>query len=267
MCSVASRAGGLGWWCVRDAATSLLSTRGAEVDDFDDEGTSFCVEDVDPGRPKLPRGSNSRHSLDTRTALVPRVFALDGPVPSARFESSSAESSFASSRSSHLPLAKSALLGTSSEEDFAFDSSAGPRRPDAGLAADRRALSAASLSPVLGRVALDPGVARGWARGAIVGVAAMKPPLATVGSFSAFFLDAMMDDDDDDARFCLNRSSDDDGRRGPSVSAMAASVGRPRRRESVPARTCAGYALSTRAMKWAPWSTLNGSLISAGGPK
>jgi hypothetical protein len=63
--------------------------------------------------------------------------------------------------SSHLPLAKSALLGTSSEEDFAFDSSAGPRRPDAGLAADRRALSAASLSPVLGRVALDPGVARG----------------------------------------------------------------------------------------------------------
>ena len=116
--------------------------------------------DVDPGRPKLPRGSNSRHSLDTRTALVPRVFAL-GPVSSARFELSSAESSFASSRSSHLPLAKSALLGTSSEEDFAFDSSAGPRRPDAGLAADRRALSAASLSPVLGRVALDPGVARG----------------------------------------------------------------------------------------------------------
>ena len=65
----------------------------------------------------------------------------------------------------------------------------------------------------------------------------MKPPLATVGSFSAFFLDGMMDDDDDDdARFCLNRSSDDDGRRGPSVSAMAAPVGRPRRRESVPAR-------------------------------
>jgi hypothetical protein len=87
------------------------------------------------------------------------------------------------------------------------------------------------------------------------------PPLATVGSFSEFFLDGMMDDDDDDARFCLNRSSDDDGRRGPSVSAMAASVGRPRRRESVPARCpCAGYALSTRAMKWAPWSTLNGSL-------
>ena len=52
----------------------------------------------------------------------------------------------------------------------------------------------------------------------------MKPPLATVGSFSAFFLDGMMDDDDDDdARFCLNRSSDDDGRRAcPSVSAMAA---------------------------------------------
>ena len=255
MCSVASRAGGLGWWCVRDAAASLLSTRGAEV--VDDEGTSFCV-DVDPGRPKLPRGSNSRHSLDTRTALVPRVFAPGGPVSSARFELSSAES-FVPPSSSHLPLAKSALLGTSSEEDFAFDSSAGPRRPEAGLAADRRALSAASLSPVLGRVALDPGVARGWARGAIVGVAAMKPPLATVGSFSAFFLDAMMDDDDD-ARFCLNRSSDDGGRRGPSVSAMAASVGRPRRRESVPARTCAGYALSTRAMKWAPWSTLNGSL-------
>ena len=42
----------------------------------------------------------------------------------------------------------------------------------------------------------------------------MKPPLATVGSFSEFFLDGMMDDDDDDARFCLNRSSDDDGRRG-----------------------------------------------------
>ena len=41
----------------------------------------------------------------------------------------------------------------------------------------------------------------------------MKPPLATVGSFSEFFLDGMMDDDDDDARFCLNRSSDDDGRR------------------------------------------------------
>ena len=262
MCSVASRAGGLGWWCVRDAAASLLSTRGAEVDD---EGTSFVV-DVDPGRPKLPRGSNSRHSLDTRTALVPRVFAPGGPVSSARFELSSAES-FVPPSSSHLPLAKSALLGTSSEEDFAFDSSAGPRRPDAGLAADRRALSAASLSPVLGRAALDPGVARGWARGAIVGVAAMKPPFATVGSFSAFFLDAMMDDDDDDARFCLNRSSDDGGRRGPSVSAMAASVGRPRRRESVPARTCAGYALSTRAMKWAPWSTLNGSLISAGGPK
>ena len=263
MCSVASRAGGLGWWCVRDAAASLLSTRGAEV--VDDEGTSFCV-DVDPGRPKLPRGSNSRHSLDTRTALVPRVFAPGGPVSSARFELSSAES-FVPPSSSHLPLAKSALLGTSSEEDFAFDSSAGPRRPDAGLAADRRALSAASLSPVLGRVALDPGVARGWARGAIVGVAAMKPPFATVGSFSAFFLDAMMDDDDDDARFCLNRSSDDGGRRGPSVSAMAASVGRPRRVESVPARTCAGYALSTRVMKWAPWSTLNGSLISAGGPK
>ena len=91
----------------------------------------------------------------------------------------------------------------------------------------------------------------------------MKPPLATVGSFSEFFLDGMMDDDDDDARFCLNRSSDDDGRRGPSVSAMAAPVDRPRRRESVPARcTCAGYALSTRVMKWAPWSTLNGSLIS-----
>lgn len=161
MCSVASRAGGgLGWWCVRDAATSSLSTRGAEVDDFDDEGTSFCVDDVDPGRPKLPRGSNSRHSLDTRTALVPRVFASGGPVSSARFESSSAES-FVPPSSSHLPLAKSALLGTSSEEDFAFDSSAGPRRPDAGLAADRRALSAASLSPVLGRVALDPGVARG----------------------------------------------------------------------------------------------------------
>jgi hypothetical protein len=52
------------------------------------------------------------------------------------------------------------------------------------------------------------------------------PPLATVGSFSEFFLDGMMDDDDDDARFCLNRSSDDDGRRAcPSVSAMAASVG------------------------------------------
>ena len=51
----------------------------------------------------------------------------------------------------------------------------------------------------------------------------MKPPLATVGSFSEFFLDGMMDDDDDDARFCLNRSSDDDGRRAcPSVSAMAA---------------------------------------------
>ena len=261
MCSVASRAGGLGWWCVRDAAASLLSTRGAEV--VDDEGTSFCV-DVDPGRPKLPRGSNSRHSLDTRTALVPRVFAPGGPVSSARFELSSAES-FVPPSSSHLPLAKSALLGTSSEDSRAFDSTA--RRPDAGLAADRRALSAASLSPVLGRAALDPGVARGWARGAIVGVAAMKPPFATVGSFSAFFLDAMMDDDDDDARFCLNRSSDDGGRRGPSVSAMAASVGRPRRRESVPARTCAGYALSTRAMKWAPWSTLNGSLISAGGPK
>ena len=152
MCSVASRAGGLGWWCVRDAAASLLSTRGAEV--VDDEGTSFCV-DVDPGRPKLPRGSNSRHSLDTRTALVPRVFAL-GPVPSARFESS-VESTAPSS--SHLPLAKSALLGTSSEDSRAFDSTA--RRPDAGLAADRRALSAASLSPVLGRVALDPGVARG----------------------------------------------------------------------------------------------------------
>ena len=89
----------------------------------------------------------------------------------------------------------------------------------------------------------------------------MKPPLATVGSFSEFFLDGMMDDDDDDARFCLNRSSDDDGRRAcPSVSAMAASVDRPRRRESVSARTCAGYALSTRVMKWAPWSTLNGSL-------
>ena len=117
------------------------------------------MDDVDPGRPKLPRGSNSRHSLDTRTALVPRVFAL-GPVSSARFELSSAES-FVPPSSSHLPLAKSALLGTSSEEDFAFDSSAGPRRPDAGLAADRRALSAASLSPVLGRVALDPGVARG----------------------------------------------------------------------------------------------------------
>ena len=160
MCSVASRAGGgLGWWCVRDAATSSLSTRGAEVDDFDDEGTSFCVDDVDPGRPKLPRGSNSRHSLDTRTALVPRVVALGGPVSSARFELSSAESSFASSRSSHLPLAKSALLGTSSEDSRAFDSAA--RRPEAGLAADRRALSAASLSPVLGRVALDPGVARG----------------------------------------------------------------------------------------------------------
>lgn len=95
----------------------------------------------------------------------------------------------------------------------------------------------------------------------------MKPPFATVGSFSAFFLDGMMDDDDD-ARFCLNRSSDDDGRRGPSVSAMAAPVGRPRRRESVPARTCAGYALSTRAMKWAPWSTLNGRLSpSLGEPK
>ena len=159
MCSVASRAGGgLGWWCVRGAATSLLSTRGAEVDDFDDEGTSFCVDDVDPGRPKLPRGSNSRHSLDTRTALVPRVFALGGPVSSARFESSSAES-FVPPSSSHLPLAKSALLGTSSEDSRAFDSAA--RRPDAGLAADRRALSAASLSPVLGRVALDPGVARG----------------------------------------------------------------------------------------------------------
>ena len=265
MCSVASRAGGLGWWCVRDAAASLLSTRGAEV--VDDEGTSFCV-DVDPGRPKLPRGSNSRHSLDTRTALVPRVFAPGGPVSSARFELSSAES-FVPPSSSHLPLAKSALLGTSSEEDFAFDSSAGPRRPDAGLAADRRALSAASLSPVLGRAALDPGVARGWARGAIVGVAAMKPPFATVGSFSAFFLDAMMDDDDDDARFCLNRSSDDDGRRAcPSVSAMAAPVGRPRRRESVPARCpCAGYALSTRVMKWAPWSTLNGSLSPSLGRK
>jgi len=60
----------------------------------------------------------------------------------------------------------------------------------------------------------------------------MKPPLATVGSFSEFFLDGMMDDDDDDARFCLNRSSDDDGRRGPSVSAMAVPVDRPRRAES-----------------------------------
>ena len=58
----------------------------------------------------------------------------------------------------------------------------------------------------------------------------MKPPLATVGSFSEFFLEGMMDDDDDDARFCLNRSSDDDGRRGPSVSAMAAPVDRPTRR-------------------------------------
>ena len=58
----------------------------------------------------------------------------------------------------------------------------------------------------------------------------MKPPLATVGSFSEFFLDGMMDDDDDDARFCLNRSSDDDGRRAcPSVSAMAVPVDRPRR--------------------------------------
>lgn len=199
--------------------------------------------DVDPGRPKLPRGSNSPHSLDTRTALVPRVVALGGPVSSARFELSSAESSFASSRSSHLPLAKSALLGAvSSEDDFAFDSSAGPRRPDAGLAADRRALSAASLSPVLGRAALDPGVARGWARGAIVGVAAMKPPFATVGSFSEFFLDGMMDDDDDDARFCLNRSSDDDGRRAcPSVSAMAACRWVDLGAESVLARTCAGY--------------------------
>ena len=90
----------------------------------------------------------------------------------------------------------------------------------------------------------------------------MKPPFATVGSFSEFFLDGMMDDDDDDARFCLNRSSDDDGRRAcPSVSAMAAcrwvDLGaRVRSR----ARTCAGYALSTRVMKWAPWSTLNGSL-------
>ena len=61
----------------------------------------------------------------------------------------------------------------------------------------------------------------------------MKPPLATVGSFSEFFLDGMMDDDDDDARFCLNRSSDDDGRRAcPSVSAMAVPVDRPRRAES-----------------------------------
>ena len=63
----------------------------------------------------------------------------------------------------------------------------------------------------------------------------MKPPLATEGSFSAFFLDGMTDDDgDDDARLCLNRSSDDDGRRAcPSVSAMAASVDRPRRRVRV----------------------------------
>ena len=37
-------------------------------------------------------------------------------------------------------------------------------------------------------------------------------------------------------------------------------MGRPRRRESVSARPCAGYALTRAVMKWAPWSTLNGSL-------
>lgn len=76
-----------------------------------------------------------------------------------------------------------------------------------------------------------------------------------------------MDDDDDDARFCLNRSSDDDGRRGPSVSAMAAPVDRPTRRVRSRAHVRWIRTQHASAMKWAPWSTLNGSLSPSLGLK
>ena len=91
--------------------------------------------------------------------------------------------------------------------------SSATRRPDAGLAAERRALSAASLSPVLGR---DEGVARGW-RGDSFSFEI--PPAGEVPPCDA---PPPPPPDDEDARFCLKRSSDDAGRRVPSSPTMSA---------------------------------------------
>ena len=152
------------------------------------------------GRPKLPRGSNSRHSFDIASA-------------------------FFGDASSRFRRMRDSAWGTATEGrpvrsvvpgsiPGAVVASSATRRPDAGLAAERRALSAASLSPVLGR---DEGVARGW-RGDSFSFEI--PPAGEVPPCDA--PPPPPPPDDEDARFCLKRSSDDAGRRVPSSPTMSA---------------------------------------------
>ena len=106
--------------------------------------------------------------------------------------------------------ARSVVLGSI---PGAVVASSAARRPDAGLAAERRALRAASLSPVLGR---DEGVVRGWRGDSFsfeIPPAGEVPPCDTPPPPPP---------DDEDARFCLKRSSDDAGRRVPSSPTMSA---------------------------------------------
>ena len=148
-------------------------------------------------RPKLPRGSNSRHSFDVASAF------------------GAASSRFGWNVASRMGVregrpARSVVLGSI---PGAVVASSAARRPDAGLAAERRALRAASLSPVLGR---DEGVPRGW-RGDSFSFEI--PPAGEVPPCDA---PPPPPPDDEDARFCLKRSSDDAGRRVPSSPTMSA---------------------------------------------
>ena len=153
-------------------------------------------------RPKLPRGSNSRHSFDVASAF------------------GAASSRFGWNVASRMGVregrpARSVVLGSI---PGAVVASSAARRPDAGLAAERRALRAASLSPVLGR---DEGVVRGW-RGDSFSFEI--PPAGEVPPCDA---PPPPPPDDEDARFCLKRSSDDAGRRVPSSPTMSARAAHP----------------------------------------
>jgi len=155
--------------------------------------------DAAGGRPKLPRGSNSRHSFDIASAF--------GDA-SSRLRNLKVSGSGA--RSEGRPPRTAAVAGS---VPGAVVASSAARRPDAGLAAERRALSAASLSPVLGLA----GVARGWLFGD-----SFSFEIPPAGEMPPCDAPPPPPPDDDDARFCLKRSSDDAGRRVPSSPTMPA---------------------------------------------
>ena len=149
------------------------------------------------GRPKLPRGSNSRHSFDVASAFG---------AASSRF---AVERRLEDLGVREGRPARSVVLGSIR---CAVVASSAARRPDAGLAAERRALRAASLSPVLGRD-------EGWCGARGDSFSFEIPPAGEVPPCDA---PPPPPPDDEDARFCLKRSCDDAGRRVPSSPTMSA---------------------------------------------